>query len=320
MFLRKYLWVCVLSFATLTSCKGDNKSQSPKVVVSAEKNEEITATEDALLGKRDALFNMRRDLQDKRVALAAERAQIQESGGDTSEVDDKARALLQEEGQLADQEKELNQRMQEILRQRRDIMAELSSSGGAAGGGVDVAGREAGVASRERELARREKDVAGREAAVSQREEGLASKWKDSCAIGATQTIVRTVDTKGSSYTKKDVEPLLSKARQEMSKKGLLAFDLPEQARGLEKEANSGMQDGDYGRARLAASQLVNTVRAIKVDKGFIAAKIQRLSQRMKGKSLSKDTEGLFREATSLYGDAKFSKANGKLNQIYGSL
>ena len=30
--------------------------------------------------------------------------------------------------------------------------------------------------------------------------------------------------------------------------------------------------------------------------------------------------EGLFREATALYGDANFSKANSKLNQIYASL
>lgn len=317
MSLRNYLGTCLLAFATLLGCKGGEDKASPKVAVNAEKSEEIKAADDALLGKRDALFNMRRDLQDKRVALAAERAQIQKSGGDTSEVDDKARALLEEEGKLADQERQLNQRMQEILRQRREIMTDLSASGG---GGDDVTRREAGIAKRERELARRENDIATREAAVSKREEGLASKWKDSCVVGTSETIVKTVDIKGSSYTKKDVEPLLRRARRAMSKKGLLASDLPEQARGLEKEANNGMKDGDYGRARLAASQLVSTVRAIKIDKGFIAAKIQRLSRRMKGKSLRKQTEGLFREATSLYGDAKFARANGKLNKIYSSL
>lgn len=308
----------ILFTSNLSACKGGDsqKAVAASSATQLEETEKITESEDALLSKRDALFNMRRDLQNKRVALVAERAQIQQSGGDTSSIDDKARALLSEEEELVDQEQELNQRMQEISSQRRQIMAALAAGGGA----DDIAGREAGIASREKTLARREKEIAGREATLAAREEGLASKWKDSCAVSAPQTIIRTVDVKGSSYTKKDVEPLLSKARREMSKKGLLASDLPEQARDLEAEANAGIKDGDFGRARLAASQLLQTVRATRIDKGFIASKIQRLNSRMRGNSLSKQTEVLFREATALYGDANFSKANSKLNQIYASL
>jgi hypothetical protein len=176
------------------------------------------------------------------------------------------------------------------------------------------------MAGRERQVAKRENEIAAREAALAKREEGLASKWKDGCALGAPTTIIRTVDTKGSSYTKKDVEPLLARARKEMGKKGLLKSDLPDQAKGLEKEANDGMREGDYGRARLAASQLVSTIKGIKIDKSFISAKINRLNQRIGGKSLSAKSASLFREATSSYGDAKFSSANSKLNKIYSSL
>ncbi len=318
MFARHCLLCGITVIASLSACKDsvskDNKKSEATVVA---QNEQITETEDALLSKRDALFNMRRELQDKREALAVERAQIQESGGDTSAVDDRAVALMKQEKELVGQEQELNQSMQEILSQRRQIMAALSAGGGSPN---DVAGREAGIASREKNVARREQEIAEREASLAKREEGLASKWKDGCALGAPQTIIRTVDVKGSSYTQKDVEPLLAKARKEMSRKGLLASDLPEQVQGLEDEANDAMKSGDFSRARLAASQLIGTVKATRIDKGFIAAKIQRLNSRMRGKTLDKQTEQLFRDATALYGDADFGKANAKLNQIYGSL
>jgi len=305
----------VLTLATFAGCKGsDSKPSEP--VVSAEQSAELNASEDALLGKRDALFNMRRDLQTKREALATERIRIREQGGDTSAIDKKAQALLSEDKELVQKERTLHENMQEFSKARRDILAAVSAAGNSSG----VSGREAGVASREKDLARRERELATREASLSRREEGLATKWKEGCAVGATQTIIRTVDAKGTSYTKKDVEPLLSKARRDMGKKGLLASDLPQQARGLEAEANAGMKDGDYSRARLAASQLVNTVRAIKINKAFISAKIQRLNARMRGKTLSSKSEGLFREATALYGDANFSKSNAKLNKIAASL
>ena len=318
MLVRSCLSLGVLCCAALAACKGsDTDSATPKVVVDPEQNAELAASEDALLGKRDALFNMRQSLSDKRADLATKRAQVQKAGGDTTEIDARARALAKEETELSAQETELIRSSKELVRQRREFVEALSGGGGASN---QMVSREAGVAGRERQLARRETDVAAREAAVSKREEGLASKWKEGCSAGATQTIIRTVDTKGSSYTKKDVEPLLSKARRAMSKKGLLKSDLPEQAKGLEKEANDGMKDADYGRARLAASQLFGTIKAIKINKAFIAAKISRLNQRMGGRRLSKKSEGLFREATANYGDAKFSSANKKLNKIYASL
>ena len=308
------LGAAVLSCFILAGCKSDeDKSGS---AADSEERAALEANEDALLGKRDELFNMRRSLQKKRADLLSQREEIRQASGDTSEIDKQFEQLAKQEKDIDNQDSELIRSFREFASQRREITAALS--GGGPGG--QVAAREAGVAGRERQLAKRESQVAAREAAVSQREEGLASKWKETCSAGSVQTVIRTVDTKGSTYTKKDVEPLLAKARREMSKKGLLFSDLPEQAKGLEREANDGIKEGDYGRARLAASQLVNTVRAIKINKAFIAAKIARLNQRIGGKRLNKATEGLFREATAYYGDAKFGKANNKLNQISSSL
>ncbi len=316
MLLRKCFWVGLVCFAAL-SCKGGDEDKGAGV--DPERNSELTASEDALLGRRDALLNMRQSISEKRAALEAERTAALAAGGDTAEIDKKLKAVAEEEKSVATQEGELLKTTKELVNQRRELQA--SAGGGGGDPAAQVASREAGIANREKQIARRESEVASRESAVSAREEGLASKWKDSCAVAApATTIIRTVDTKGSSYTKKDVEPLLKKARRDMGKKGLLKSDLPDQAKGLEKEANDGMAAGDYGRARLAATQLLATVKGIKINKQFIAAKIARLNQRIGGKSLSSKSEALFREATSSYGDAKFSAANGKLNKIYGSL
>lgn len=313
MALRKCLWVGVVCFVGLAACNGEDKAEKGPAV----DTEQLAASEDALLGKRDALFNMRQTLSEKRAALETERAQVREAGGDTSEIDKKAVALAEEERVVAGKQSDL---IKELISEQSELRAAVVTGGGGGDKASQMASRETGMAGRERQIARRENEVATREAALAKREEGLASKWKDGCAVAAPTTIIRTVDTKGSSYTKKDVEPLLKRARLEMGKKGLLKSDLPDQAKGLEKEANDGMRDGDYGRARLAASQLLGTVKAIRINKAFIAAKIARLNQRIGGKSLSSKSEKLFREATSSYGDAKFSSANGKLNKIYSSL
>ena len=127
--------------------------------------------------------------------------------------------------------------------------------------------------------------------------------------------------SKGSKYTKRDVEPVLQKARRKMNDKGMLPTDLPSPAQALEQEAVAAMKDGDYGKAKFAADQLYATVDSMKIDKAFISAKIGRLNAAMKGKSLDgdckKEADALFRGATSDYGDGRFPSANGKLNKIY---
>lgn len=294
------------------SCKGD-EGGSAKVAITGQ--EKVSAAEDELLKRRDALLATRLELRSKRAELAEKRKAIKAEGGDTTGIDEEAQKLLEEENDLVGQEQDLNAKLDQILSERRAMVSALS-----AGGGVDVAGREAGVAAREKDLARREQRVAEREAALSAREESLASKWKESCSVGGTTTIVQTLDVKGSKYTKKDVEPLLDKAHAEMRQKGLLRSDLPDPVRELDTSATDAMAKGDYAQARFAASQLLATVRAMKIDKPFIAAKIGRLNASMKGKSLSPQVEQLFREATEEVADGKFVSANKKLNSIYAKM
>jgi hypothetical protein len=294
------------------ACKGNTAEGKPAVVEGAG---ELTAAEDGLLARRDALLSRRLELRQKKEDLDERRRAVVAQGGDTSEIDREEAELASSEGALVDEERSLNSKLDELLTQRRAMMEQL-------GGGPDVAGREAGVAARERELARREAKLAEREATLIDREAAAAKRWKDSCTVGGTTTIVQQVpaDPRGTRYGKQDVEPLLRAARADMEKRGILPSDLPESVRGLEGEAGKAMAAGDYTTARLAAQQLASTVKGIKIDKGFIAAKIGRLNAAAKGKKLAAEAETLFREATASYGDGKFVEANRKLNKIWFSM
>jgi hypothetical protein len=290
------------------ACKGDDGD----AVAATEKQAAPAAEEDdeALLARRDSLLASRVELRSKQAELAERRQAIREKGGDTSELDREVEALAARESALATEEKSLLDR---LLGERQAMVSALAAS--RSGG---TAGREAAVASREKDLARREKGLAEREAQLSQREQSLATKWKESCA---PTTIVQAAPLpRGTRYSRRDVEPLLSRARDEMNKKGLLRSDLPEPARELETEATRAMARGEYGQARFAANQLLVTVRATAVDKAFIAEKIRRLNAALKDQRLTPAVEKLFRDATENVADGHFASANRKLNRIYGSI
>ena len=290
-------------------CNGQDSGEASASEKAADKPA-VAADDETLLSRRDSLLTSRLELRSKRAELDERREAIREKGGDTSEVDRESEELAARESVLATEEKSLLDR---LLSERQAMVSALAA--GRAGG---TQGREAAVASREKDVARREQRLADRETQVATREEGLATKWKATCGPGTT--IVQTIDAKGTRYTRRDVEPLLGRARQEMNKKGLLLTDLPEPVRELESESTKAMARGDYGQARFAAAQLLGNVRAIKVDKAFIADKIRRLNAALKTQRLTPPVERLFREATENVADGNFASANRKLNRIHSAI
>ncbi len=288
------------------------------VLIDAEKT---NAEEEDLFARRDAMLSVREKVREEREKLNEQYRAAREKGSDTSMLDKVAAELVKKEAQIVEEEKRFNKSLEARLTHWRTMAQTLSST---SKGHTRVAAREVAIASREGVLARREKDVARREAGIATRERELAKRERDTCGGGGGMTIIQTVDPKGSEYTKADVDPLLKQARKKMSRKGVMRSDLPAPARGLEREATKAMRKGNYGKARFAAAQLVATIDSIKINKGFIATKINRLNGRIRGKKLKpeiqKKVDQLFRTATSEYGDGKFSKANRRLNQIYAAV
>jgi protein-disulfide isomerase len=310
----------LLSFgAAFAACKGKEKGGEAETSAAVKDDTSAKAATD-LLARRDALMKSRTQVKEEREHLEAERQKILDANGDTSEIDKKLEESKSQEDQLSTQETVLTDQMQAFLETAKDVTATGNAQ-------QLVAARENGVATREKAMATREDRVAQREAQLAAREKELAEREKNTCGAGGggTTTIIHEVaNPKGEKYNKRDVEPLLKKARETMSKKGILGPDLPAQAAGLEKEATKAMADGDYGPAHYAAQSLNATVEAMKIDRSFISAKIGRLSKKMSGKKLDdakqKEVEDLFSDATSKYGDGDYVGANKKLNQIYRAI
>jgi hypothetical protein len=294
---------------------GETKTVDPDV---ASRIQKLQAEEGDVLARRDTIAAERKKVAEDRAALHEKRQKILSEGGDVTSVAKEEEALADREAALADEEAQLNTKIDTLLSQYQEMSV-------AQGAGNDVARREASMAVREKEVARREDAIARREAELASRERAQAQREKETCGTPAVTTIVQAAPPpKGTKYNKRDVEPVLAKARRKMSDKGLLMSDLPAPAQGLEAEATSAMAEGDFGRAKFAAEQLYATVDSMKIDKSFVVAKINRLNSAMKSKQLAagprKEADDLFRGATGDYGDGKFSAANSKLNKIYSLL
>jgi len=307
--MRRGAYVAMLLVAAaLVGCKGEQNS-ARAAESGDELEQELSQDEQDLIARRDALLSARESIRERRETLSEKRAAIASQGGDTTEVDNELSTLRDHDSMLNDTVSTL----EEIADKQRALI------GAADKPGANVAAREAALAAREKALASREERLAGRERVLADREDELATKWKDTCAAGGP-TIIQTVDAKGSSYGKRDVESLLKRTAREMSQKGILISDLPANAKGLRAEAESRMKKADYGGARFAADQLYQIVRATKVNKGFVSNKWARLDRVMKGKRLSEDQESLLSSAAANIADGKFSSANQKLNRLFASV
>lgn len=303
------------------ACKGGEKaSKDEKRTAKAVVNAKDKAAMD-LKSRREALMKARARIRERRRKLQEELKKIQASGGDTKVVTKKIENLRNDENSLIEDQAKWIQRSDQYLRR---LEAKVDNLNTAPRSDSERLVAQAGVlAAREKSVAEREARVGKREAALAERERKVAKREQLECAVSpAPTTIVRTVDVKGSKYTRRDVDPLLRSARRLMSRRGILRSDLAGPARNLEREATRAMKKGDYGAARFAAATLVATVRSLRINKAFVAAKMSRLSRYMKGKKLSSSkqakVDGLFRQATRYYGDGRFRRANSRLNRIYG--
>lgn len=258
-----------------------------------------------LLQRRDALIAARQKLQKERDSVDDQIHKVQASGGDTTELA-KQRAELDSkiEGQASELITTLSSKIDQIP-------AGAPAAGDKTG---QIAAREAGVANREKDFSSREQRIADREKTLAERERALAEREKNTC--GTTTTIVQAAPLpKDANIGRADVEKQLSRAHATIAKKGLIGSDLGA-AEGLEGEANKAINDGNWSKAYFAAQQLALTVEAIKIDRNFINAKVNRLQARLGGQASAAQAEGM-KEVLQKYGDGDFAAANKKLNAMW---
>ncbi len=297
------LCLCIVVFASACKNKGDAEAAPDPAAIKAQ--QELVARRDALLAQRDKL-------QGESTKLQEEIVQVKASGGDVTELERKKKDI---DTQLEQQSSSIDNTSSELDK----ISSKLDAAGG-------IAAREARVAEREARVAEREKAAMNKMQQLMELESKNAEKWKDSCATGGgTTTVIQQIapPKSGGNYTRKEVDSLVSKAKSGMNKKGLLASDLGAQS-ALESEITKALQDSDWTRGYILASQLVQTIDGITVNRNFIKAKYDRLQARVKQAkpeaSVSSQLEAGMGEVMQKYGDGDFGAANRKINQLYGLL
>ncbi len=289
--------------------------QKPTVTVVTPKDGGTTTDvdeEDRLLAERGDLTLNRKRLTERREEILRER----QAAADPVVIE----RLQNEEKKLLGEEQDLNRRERELMQKLEEVARREAQRRGTDDPSASLARREAQLARREAELARREAELTRRE------REHLAARAKalDECRAMPVTTVTRVeMPRGGGTYGKRDVEPVMRLVHAEMRRRGILESDLPGAGR-LFGEVSRAGQSGDYTRAKFAAEQLLELVKTIRIDRGFIGAKIERLSAQMRGRSLPGPTKSevdrLFRKATAHYGDGQFVASNGELNRIYALL
>ena len=276
-------------------------------------------TQKDLAARRDILLATRKKLSDDKVKIEAEIKSVEASGGDASGLKKQLSDVTEQQSEmLAGQISELSAKVDGIAR-------------AGAGGGGDAQSNAALQA----EVTRLEGLITKLEAAMRAGNSGggevdtklLAqmTALSEKCGNSAgPAVVVQTAAPKGANYTRAEVEPLLSRARANMSKKGLMISDLPGQAQGLESEATKAMATADWGRAYLAASQLAGNVDAIKVDRDFVRNKMLRLNARVSSAKLSESANAAMsaglQEVSDKYTSGDFAAANRKINLMFAAL
>ncbi|MEZ4360383.1 MAG: hypothetical protein R3B48_09395 [Kofleriaceae bacterium] len=293
------------ALGALAGCKGSSSERAPDPAA--------LQAQQALIARRDAMLASRRATQEERKRLQEELRVATQTGADTSEL----------QGKLDELDSQLEVQNNQLADEFQSLSSKLDSIAVATDQRAGVAAREADLGAREKSLAQREDRVAQREAKVAERERE-AAREREACV--AAPTMIVQAPAKGSSYSRREIEGQLSRARNAMAKRGILASDLPSYAQGLEREATRSMSDGDTGKAFLAASQLAATVESVKIDKEFVKAKIARLQRQIsaKGRKLDEETNKSMgagiAEVMQKWGDGDFVRANAKLNQLYAGL
>ena len=309
------------------------KKKKKEIKLAVKEDTKLQESTEDLLKKRGSLIRMRKKLKKKRSELETKKQKLQAGDEQAAEALKKEEAELEKkEKALFRQEGELNQRLSKLLRQRSALLSKATAALTAASASSKtpkIANREYSVSRREKSLAQREKELSVREARLAKREADIAKREKEllkGCA-GMTSPIytvtkIEAPRNPGSrSYSKSDVKSVYDKALHVMSSRGIKSSDLPAGLSKLKSDIRSYMKKKEYYRGKLAADQFLKIIRRIRIDRGFVGAKMARLHRRIARKKLSSSKEKkvneLFRQATSAYSNGRFKKANARLNRIY---
>ncbi|MCD6500356.1 MAG: hypothetical protein J7M25_18830 [Deltaproteobacteria bacterium] len=312
---------------------GGNKQNTKEIEIAVKEDTKLATSQDDLLRKRGAIIRLRKQIHEQRSALEKKKLELKKKDPKAAAaLSAQEQALDKKEKNLFGQEQALTTHLNDLLKKRAALLTKANAALSASVPGTPTtARREHAVALRELALAKREKSVALREAALAKREASIATRERQlakGCA-GFAPSIVMPKITMPSGpstprYTQRDVKAVYSRALHTFSSKGILSADLPSPILKIKSNVRSFLAKKEYFRAKYAADQLLAIARAMKINRGFVAAKVARLNRAIGRKHLNANRQrkvnNLLRQATTAYGDGNFRRANSRLNRIYSLL
>lgn len=302
------LAVLALAGGLAAGCKAKNDADA------APDPAAVKAQQD-LLKRRDALLSARQKLAKEKADIDVQIRDGEKAGTDTTDL---RKRMAELESKLQSNNDETTKFLQDDLPANLPPPPTNSSSSPSPTQNADLSREIEKLRELEERAAERERQA---QAAIASAERTAAEHWKDTCTVGASPVVVQQVSApKGSNYTKSDVQPLLTKARSTMAKKGIRGDDLGP-AGNLEGESTKAMADGDWGKAYLAAAQLAATVDSIKIDKPFIQSKFIRLKAYVDGhKETQTQAQAALSDIAQRYGDNDLVGTNNRINQLWTQL
>jgi hypothetical protein len=300
--------------AICSACKENGKAKADPNAAKA-----AAQAEEDLLARRDALLSSRQQLDDEKAKLEAQLVEAKKAGTDTSEIETKLAEVTTQ--QTANQGELLDFYRRQNEQYKIELDALRSSTAGSKS--TDTAQLLAQLQKRDAQLAEMEKKLGALAGQLTDIRADI-QKQSESCSGGGGSTIIAATLPKGSRYSKSDVMDVLKKARKERDKRGIQLADLQGGIAGLEKEATSSMEDGDMGKAYLAATTLLQAIEGTKIDKGFVTEKMKRVNRAVKAVKLddskNREVSELLKEIGDRYNDGDFPGANKRLNEVLRKL
>jgi hypothetical protein len=297
-------WLAATSFA---GCK-----TKPDADAAAATDPNAAKQQEELLKRRDALITARQKLLADRATIQQE---IRDSGSASSVGTGSAPDLGDLQRKLDEIQAKLDNNGNDTTKLLQEEEARPTGPTASNQANPEVARELAQL--RELEDAARKAERDAREAADGYRK--AAEEWKGTCNAGTTIVAAPVQPVKGT-FTKQDVQGVLTRARVTMGRKGLRQDDLGP-AGGLEAEATKAMQDGEWGHAMGAANQLNATVDAIKIDRAFIQNKFERLKAYVAAhKESATQASGALQDITQKFGDGNYDGANRRMNELWAQL
>jgi hypothetical protein len=321
-------------------CKAEDRKKGAaggdKQIVELKKDsKKLKEDTDTLLKRRGTLQRSRAEIEAARKALEKKRAKLAKDDiAGHAKLAKEELALDKKERKLRKQEQKVNDKLLSALRRQEQFYARATAALAAHGSGgkdetANIRGREHAVALREKAVARREREVARREKALNELYRKAVEYKAKKCATAAP--VFTTISAPavpsgggGRSYSRSDAKSAFAKAMATMSGKGIRLSDLPSGFAKLVSDIRKFIKQKEYARAKYAADQLRSTLRSIKIDRGFVGAKMSRLASYIRNKKLSsakrKRVNRLFVKVTTAYNDGRFRAANARINKIYRTI